>query len=139
MKVAGYINAGGEEFMIIAENVALYWYEGVDFRYPIEFEDEDTGDPIDVTGWSFKSEIRRSDGTLVIELSSANGRITIEDAVEGEILLHATPAQMAGVEVDAAGETWCIDVVAKDAAGVKSRVISGTVEASPQNTDASDL
>lgn len=53
--------------------------QGATFEQEIRYKDS-TGNPIDLTGYTAKMQIRNAkDNTLVIELSTDNGKITITE------------------------------------------------------------
>ncbi len=57
---------------------------GSRFLRSLTFEDS-TGTGIDITGYTFQMQVRkRVGGTLVLEASTSNGRITITTALDGE-------------------------------------------------------
>lgn len=119
--------------MIIARTLSLYWYEGVDFYYEITLQDKETGDPLDLTGYSVKMQARRTfdDVDPLFELSTASGEITI-DGPNGMVILNLPAADTLGVEVqsnDLNGEDWIYDVVATAGDGSISRLMDGRITA----------
>jgi hypothetical protein len=66
--------------------------QGATFERPFTIAN-DYGQPTDLTGHTFRMQIRATiEGAVVLELTTANGRIPIEDAEAGKfkILLTAT-------------------------------------------------
>ncbi len=63
-------------------------YQGATFRRVVRLAD-DAGDAIDLTGATVRMHIRAAllDTATLIELTEANGRALVTDAVDGEITL----------------------------------------------------
>lgn len=58
---------------------------------------DDTGGAIPLAGISFEMDIRKADGTLLIELSTAAGTLPILDAAGGIFGVNVPAATMAGL------------------------------------------
>ena len=59
------------------------------------FDDTFTSMPVDITGWTFRSQIRdkNSDKTPMIELTTENGGVVILDAANGQFEIRITAEQ----------------------------------------------
>ena len=75
--------------------------------------------PIDVTGYGALLQIRRLDGVLQLELSSANGKVTI-GGDDGRLAFRATPDDTRAVSQVG---RWELELV--DAEGHVYRALSG--------------
>lgn len=86
---------------------------------------DDNGDAIDLTGYTARMSIRRDadDSTALIELTTANGRISIA-ALTGIVTLVLTAAETAAIT------TWTrgvYDLELVSAIGTVTRLIQGAV------------
>ncbi len=69
--------------------------QNADFAETLAYLESDKITPIDITGATFKMEVREGTGkTVVLELSTANGRIVITDAANGRFSLTALKSIM---------------------------------------------
>lgn len=66
------------------------------WTYRDEATDEETGDPVDLTGASITFEVRDSSNCIVLSASTSNGKITIVDTGVFEVAF--TRAEMQQVE-----------------------------------------
>jgi len=62
---------------------------GATWRETITYKDKTSGNPIDLTGWSARMQLReRTDGSIVeLDITTANGRIEV-DGPDGVIRIH---------------------------------------------------
>lgn len=115
-------------------------YQGSTFYFYHRMVDEGSGDPIDITDYTFEMHIKKdyADPTPLITLTEANGRITHEDDADGLILVKITAADTGTLPIDldcAVGnppfEKWAYDLEAD--ANVfppgKFRTLFGTITA----------
>lgn len=95
--------------------------QGSDFYFYHLIKDTDTGEPIDITGYTFEMQIRKAygDTTPLIGLNETNGRIIHEDNAGGLILVHLTAATTAALSIDTSdsyttppSEKWVYDLEA---------------------------
>lgn len=129
-----------------AATVNFICEEGSDWSRTLELQQPD-GDPVNLTGCSARMQVRtKIDGAVVVELSSANGRIEI-DGEAGKIslalghattfaaldeLIRRTVSEDAGTDdsgmpviVTATGPTGVYDLEITDSNGLVTRYISG--------------
>lgn len=84
------------------------------------------GLPLDLTGYTVKSQIRKSyTSTLSYTFTSS-----VYDALAGKIKLELTAVQSEAI----APGRWLYDVEITSSAGIKTRVIEGVVTVTPQIT-----
>lgn len=97
--------------------------QGTDWDDEILVTDDETGDPIDLTGYTARSDIKRGpDDAALIEMSTDNGRITI-NAATGSIQRQLTAAITGAL-------TWSRaqhDLILISAGGVVTRLCEGPV------------
>lgn len=75
--------------------------QGSDFYFYHRIKDSDTGDPIDITDYTFEMKIRKSyEDDVLITLSEGNGRITRVDNTDGLILCHISAADTGTLPID---------------------------------------
>ena len=85
-----------------------------------------TGAPLDLTGYTIKSQIRKSYTSTIFHTFTSN----VYNAASGRIKLELTAAQ---TEAIVPGR-WLYDVEITSSTGVKTRVIEGVVTVTPQIT-----
>lgn len=107
--------------------VEIYIDQGSTFINTIELEDDTTNAKINVDGYVFSSQLRRSYNSAN---SSANLLCTITDASNGIVALSMTSANTANLK---AGR-YVFDVRMTDKNGVKSRIVEGTITVNPSVT-----
>ena len=84
--------------------------------------------PVNVTGYSALMQIKRSvEGTLIIELSSANGRITV-GTTDGKFTLNLTAAQTSALPTGSF--TYDLQLTAPD--GTVTTLLQGGFVINPQ-------
>ena len=111
----------------MAAYVELYLDQGTTFNNIINLTDDTTNNPINLSGYSVSSQMRRSFYSANI---SANIVCTITDASNGEITMSMSPANTANIK---AGR-YVFDVKTTDTYDVVSRVLEGIITVTPQVT-----
>ena len=106
--------------------VELTLDQGTTFQTQISLTNDDQT-PINVTGFSFASQIRKS---YYSTNPVANLTVSIVDASTGNVTLSMTAANTANVR---AGR-YLYDLMMTDTGGVKTRVIEGIITVTPQVT-----
>ena len=76
-------------------------YQGTAYTIPFTFRSTVDQTPIDITGWTFESDIRdnRDDEPELLNLTNANGGFVITDAAFGRVEMRLTAAQTAALNV----------------------------------------
>lgn len=102
--------------------------------YDAVFTYEDaSGRPIDLTGWSAKMQFRRFvGGTLLLEASTANGRITLGGPA-GTVIVHIPASVTSGVALSG---VYDLDLIPPAGADGTIRLLSGPMRLSPAVTVA---
>lgn len=85
-----------------------------------------TGQPLDLTGYTVKSQMRKSYSSS----TAYNFTASIYDATAGKVRLQLTPVQSEAIP---AGR-WLYDVEITSQSGNKTRVVEGIVTVTPQIT-----
>lgn len=69
--------------------------QGATWKPALRMTEQETGDPIDITSWTFHMQIREmdQDGTVIVDMTTANGRINILDAPNGLFELRLTDTE----------------------------------------------
>jgi hypothetical protein len=100
--------------------------QGTTFNPPLRVKAG--GVPVDITGWTFRMQIREvdQDGAVIVELTSGNGRFVIVDAVNGLFnpLLADT---LTDTFTEAQFEDAVYDLEAIDSLGAVLRLLEGVV------------
>lgn len=109
---------------VAADYLALVLEQGAAFELELEWQDAD-GDPVDLTGYTGKAQMREGDETtaLILEFSVALG------GAAGTITLSATAAQTATVT-----QKGHYDLYLTPPVGERLRFIHGPVEVSRRTT-----
>jgi hypothetical protein len=110
----------------MANQVELFCDQGSDFSYQIDLNNDD-GSPLNVTGYTFKSSIRKSYYSSRV---TANLTVTLISAVNGNVQISMNAATTANIK---AGR-YLYDVKMTDTQSVASRVIEGIITIYPQIT-----
>ena len=97
--------------------------QGTDFESNLDLINDD-GTPIDITGYSFSGQIRKS---YYSSNATANIEITITNAVTGNTLLHIPAANTANIP---AGR-YVYDIKMDTTTSI-SRVVEGIITVTPQ-------
>jgi len=111
--------------------------QGSDYKLIINLKDQTTGLPIDITGWTFASDIKKTISTTTIEASFT---FLITDAVNGVVemsLDNATSSALLLPKQDKNIRTtidYAYDVERVDSLGDKQRFMQGLVKISPEVT-----
>lgn len=106
--------------------VELTLDQGTTFETSVSLANDDQT-AINVTGYSFSSQIRKS---YYSTNAVANITVTVVDASTGNVKLSMTSANTANVR---AGR-YLYDLLMTDTGGVKTRVIEGVITVTPQVT-----
>ena len=106
--------------------VELTLDQGTTFETSVSLANDDQT-AINVTGYSFSSQIRKS---YYSTNAVANLTVTVVDASTGNVKLSMTAANTANVR---AGR-YLYDLLMTDTGGVKTRVIEGVITVTPQVT-----
>lgn len=111
--------------------LALMIYQGATFKRVLRLKDSADA-PIDLTGATVRMHVRAviSDTTPIIELTEANGRATITDAVNGEVTLLISATATAALDFTAG--VYDLEIEYSD--GTVDRVLIGTVKLSKEVT-----
>ena len=107
--------------------VELYIDQGTSFNNIINLTDDVTNTPINVSGYSVTSQMRRSYYSSNI---SANITCTLSNVSNGEILMTMTPANTANIKPG----RYVFDVITIDTFNTKNRVLEGTITVTPSVT-----
>ncbi len=77
----------------------LIIYQGTTFVKPFQWKTGEVPTPVDLTGCTARMHIRRkiTDSEILMELSTANSRIVITDAVAGKFEMRLTALETAGI------------------------------------------
>ena len=110
----------------MAQFVELDLDQGTDLSYNLDLTQDD-GSPLNVTGYTFSSSIRKSYYSSNV---TANLTVTVANSVGGNVLLTMNSAVSANIK---AGR-YLFDVKQKDAANVTTRIIEGIITVLPQVT-----
>lgn len=103
----------------------------------VQVVDKDTGVPVDLTGIAGIVMRMRShiDGPIVLELSQANGRIVVLNAIEGRIGIRVPTAVMQGLPLNKNRRaTYVYDALIERTADEYEAGIAGKVTVLPQVT-----
>lgn len=89
-------------------------YQGTRFTQPFTLVDSATGDPLDITDWEFKSQLRVAveDQEAVLTLESSSGGFAVIDGPNGRMNMVIEEDQTAGLQVG----RYVFDVIRTDAA-----------------------
>lgn len=88
-------------------------------------DDPETGDPVDLTGSSFRAQLRTSEHTLNVSLecSTTNGRLVVDEPASGRVSWNVPPEILRTLEPG----VYVYDMVWTNAGGVEDTFIAGTV------------
>lgn len=110
----------------MAQFVELYLDQGTDFSFDLDLTNDD-GSPVNVTGHTFSSSIRKSYYSSSV---TANLSIAIANAVGGNVVCSMNSAISSNVK---AGR-YLFDIKSIDAANSTSRLVEGIITVNPQVT-----
>jgi hypothetical protein len=105
----------------------LYIDQGTDYSKKIVLRDESTNSLINVSGYTVRSQMRRS---FYSTNASANITCTITDGANGEITLSLTPNVTSNIK---AGR-YIYDVETVDANNITTRIREGIINIYPEIT-----
>ena len=111
----------------MAAYVELYIDQGTTFNNIINLTDDVTNAPINISGYTVTSQIRRSYYSSNI---SANITCEISNVANGEITMSMTSANTSNIK---AGR-YVFDVKTIDTYGIVNRIIEGIISVTPQVT-----
>lgn len=100
--------------------------QGTDFSTTLDLIADD-GSPIDITGYTFKGQIRKS---YTSANATANLVITITDAANGNTEITIDSANTSNISFG----RYVYDVIAKDTSNTTSRIVEGIVTVTPRVT-----
>jgi len=99
---------------------------GTDFRSNVDMLADD-GTPIDLTGFVFQSQIRKSYYSIN---ATANIIMTVVDAANGNVSMTLDAANTANISPG----KYVYDILVTNAANVKSRLAEGQITVTPRVT-----
>lgn len=106
--------------------------QGADFAFSLEYRDS-SGALVNLTGYTARMDVRASDdiaptspGTPIVQLTTANGRITLGGAL-GTVALALTAAVTAALAPTPPGGWYVYDLELVSAGGVVTRLLQGRV------------
>ena len=104
-------------------------FQGAYWSQRLEYQDS-TGDPVDLTGYTARMQVRRaveSEGDPIIELTTANGRITLGDPTptDGIVLLEIDAGDTADLPATPFDRKWRYDLELVPAGGEVRRLTMG--------------
>jgi hypothetical protein len=105
--------------------VELFLDQGTTFNNVINLTDDVTNTPINISGYTATSQLRRS---YYSANASANITCTITNAANGELTLSMTPANTANLKPG----RYVFDVKTVDGSNTTSRVLEGVITVTPQ-------
>ena len=102
--------------------------QGATFDPILTLKETETGDPIDITSWDFRMQIREVDqnGAVIVELTVSNSRIVILDASGGKFQLVITDT-ITDTFTEAQFESAVYDLEAIESGGAVRRLLEGNV------------
>jgi hypothetical protein len=107
--------------------------QGADWSMPVNLQTE-TGSAINLTGCSLKMQVRTGSvdagGSVLANLTSSNGGITVLSAPNGQIRLSLTANQTASIP----NANYFYDLFLLDASGKQSRLLEGGAVVLPRYT-----
>ena len=109
----------------MAGYIELYLDQGADFENTITLSDDTSNSSINISGYSFSAQARRSPYSRNVP---ANIICTTVNAANGTVLMSISAANTANMK---AGH-HVFDVTSTDNFGSKERVLEGIIEVSPR-------
>lgn len=99
--------------------------QGANFALPVVYADAANA-PVNLSGFTIKMQVRptKSSTQVLVELSTANGRVVITDAAAGKFRLALTAAETAALNPSTAG---VYDILLTRPDGVVTRLLEGGV------------
>ncbi|MBI9090141.1 MAG: hypothetical protein JEZ12_13075 [Desulfobacterium sp.] len=119
--------------MFKPQQIDLTIYQGSSFKKAWEMVEKGTEDPIDLTGYKARMQVRGKlkDDAAILDLTTENGGITITVVTDKTTLALYVPAT-ATAAITAAKGVYDLELV--DAAGDVYRLMQGTVAISKEVT-----
>lgn len=115
---------------MVAGTLDITIEQGATFILPIQWMQPDAITPYDLTGFTVRMQMRKSQGSPVLfDATTANGKIIII-AAQGKITVTMTAAETSALDTKAAK----YDLEAISSGGIVYRVIQGSVTISPNIT-----
>lgn len=111
----------------MAAYVELYLDQGTTFNSNVTLTDDITNAPLNITGYTFRSQMRRS---YYSANATANIVCTIVSANTGEMLMNMS----ANTTVNIKAGRYLFDLEAVDTGGAVTRVIEGIITVTPKIT-----
>jgi hypothetical protein len=111
----------------MAAYVELYLDQGTTFNSSVTLTDDNTNAPFDITGYTFRSQMRRS---YYSANATANITCSIANAVAGEMVMNLS----ADTTVNIKAGRYLFDVEAVDTIGNITRVLEGIITVTPKVT-----
>jgi len=113
--------------------IDLIIYQGASFKQSWEIIQKDSGNPIDLTGYSANMQVRGkiSDESPILDLSTENSGITIDITNDTTTLSLYAPASLTTAIVASKG---VYDLELKDPSGDIYRLMQGSVSISKEVT-----
>lgn len=99
-------------------------YQGAYFSQTFIIKSQATGLAVDVTGWTFRVQVRDNvaDATSLLELTTANGGFVVTNGPAGQVTLKITAAQATALPVG----KMHFDVMRTDVNPGPTRLFGGT-------------
>lgn len=99
--------------------------QGASFALPMQYAD-DTGTPVNLAGYTAKMQVRpaKASPTVLVELSTANGKLVITDAAAGKLRAALTATETAALSPNPKG---VYDVLLTRPDGVVIRLLEGAL------------
>lgn len=119
--------------MLVPIKKELTIYQGSTFRKKWSLTNKETGEPIDLSGYTGRMQIREKlkDEDFIIELTTENGMISIEQtAEETQLSLYISPEDTAAMSI----LKGVFDLELVDTMGDVYRLLQGTVVISREVT-----
>lgn len=107
--------------------------QGSTYRHNMQLrQGSETAPPLDLTGCQFRLHIRSqvADAVPILALTTENGGIVVQDALQGSIQLHITAAATGAVDFDSA--VYDLEIVS--AGGDVTRLVQGLATLSKEVT-----
>ena len=113
----------------------LKLYQGATFYYVLRYVSKDTGEPIDLTGYTARMHVRVTVDAqdVLLDFTVANGRITITPA-EGKIVLELPAVETEALVLGHSRQSWVYDLELMDSNGFVTRAMEGEFLALPEVT-----
>lgn len=106
--------------------------QGATFRQSLQWKTGDPATSVNLTGYQARMQIRSDVTSAVVlaDMTTANGRILITDAVNGKFDLYLTAVETAALSFESG--VYDLELVAPD--NTVTRLLAGSVVLSPEVT-----